>query len=1114
LRQFRVSLGVVPRPPLDSSLILRIAVFCHTTIKVFINRFVPLLGLSFFLAAHLPAQTLTMVSGNGQIVFNSLFTNNVPMVVQANDARGNPVSGATITWSVQGTGTLVNVQSSTGSNGQASAAFVNSALTPYASFLDSTVTASSNYGSVSFFVTTVPLTDTRGNPAPQPTVNMEHPVIGSTVTAPAGSTLPGAVVVQVLAGAGTQANAPLPNVAVRIVNSQDSTAPAPAYCNGPEGVVLTGSNGIATCDLVITGQAGDLASLAAVVGEFHETAAFNLQIQPGVTCSYSLSSTSQPFGSAGGTGSVNVTTASTCGWTATSNASWITITAGSSGTGNGKVSYSVAANTGKPRIATISISGQTFTVNQGSGAPGSLAITTSSNLPGGTVGVAYSTTLSASGGQPPYTWSISNGALPSGLTLNPSSGIISGTPTTASTSPDTFQATVTDSAGSTLPQNFSLTINGAGSSTFKFTTTSFPNGVVNEAYQQAVTTSGGAVTPFFPSPSVQVSGGSLPAGLSLTKGSSGTYSVTGTPTTPGVSNFSLTATDAAGNTASANFTLTITGTPTTQVMTATPSTVSFAIQLGSTNIPADQQVAIASNMGVLSYTSVISTSDGASWLVAKNSTSGNTPGSITLGVTNYSALAAGQYTGTLTISSEASNSPVVVGVTLTVAAAPAITATPALISVTQGLSSGSNVTNQTIQLANGTDTVSFTASASADKSGTWLTVTPASGTTPASITAAINSGGLALGTYTGSILVTPATGAPLKIPVTLNVVNPATLAAAPAPLTFSVTQGGAAPDFQAVTVTSSGEPLTVSTNIATQTGGNWLFVTPSGGQTSLNMSVSVNPAGLSAGSYSGTITMSATDPSVAPLQLPVVLNVTPAVPTVTSVTNAASFAPGPVAPGEIVTIFGSAIGPSPGVAFQPVSGGMPVVLSNTEVFFDGHAASMVYTSAGQISAIVPYAIAGQTATNLVVEYNNVKSAGFALRVIDSVPGIFTIGASGQGAIINQDGTVNSTSNPAPAGSVVSIYATGEGQTNPPGKDGAINGDVLAELPAPMQTVTVQIGGQPAETPAYAGAAPGEPAGLLQVNATVPTGLPSGTSVPVVITVGTASSQAGVTLAVK
>ena len=61
---------------------------CHTTIKVFIQRFVPFLGLSFLLSSHLPAQNLSIVSGNGQIAFNSLFTQNVRMVVQAKDANG------------------------------------------------------------------------------------------------------------------------------------------------------------------------------------------------------------------------------------------------------------------------------------------------------------------------------------------------------------------------------------------------------------------------------------------------------------------------------------------------------------------------------------------------------------------------------------------------------------------------------------------------------------------------------------------------------------------------------------------------------------------------------------------------------------------------------------------------------------------------------------------------------------------------------------------------------------------------------------------------------------------------------------------------------------------
>jgi trimeric autotransporter adhesin len=132
-------------------------------------------------------------------------------------------------------------------------------------------------------------------------------------------------------------------------------------------------------------------------------------------------------------------------------------------------------------------------------------------------------------------------------------------------------------------------------------------------------------------------------------------------------------------------------------------------------------------------------------------------------------------------------------------------------------------------------------------------------------------------------------------------------------------------------------------------------------------------------------------------------------------------------------------------------------------------------------------------------------------VIDSVPGIFTVNTTGQGAIINQDQTPNSRTNAAAPESVVSIYATGEGQTSPAGADGAINGGTLP-LPAPLLPVSVQIGGLPAQV-MYAGAAPLEVAGVLQVNVVVPAGVPTGPSVPVVITVGTASSQTGVTIAI-
>jgi hypothetical protein len=92
-------------------------------------------------------------------------------------------------------------------------------------------------------------------------------------------------------------------------------------------------------------------------------------------CSYSLSATSANFSAGGGAGSVNVTAGSGCAWTAASNASWISITGGASGNGNGTVTYNVQANTGPARSGTLTIAGQTFTVTQANGCTFSVAPT-------------------------------------------------------------------------------------------------------------------------------------------------------------------------------------------------------------------------------------------------------------------------------------------------------------------------------------------------------------------------------------------------------------------------------------------------------------------------------------------------------------------------------------------------------------------------------------------------------------------------------------------------------------------------------------------------------------------------------------------------------------------
>jgi uncharacterized protein (TIGR03437 family) len=133
-------------------------------------------------------------------------------------------------------------------------------------------------------------------------------------------------------------------------------------------------------------------------------------------------------------------------------------------------------------------------------------------------------------------------------------------------------------------------------------------------------------------------------------------------------------------------------------------------------------------------------------------------------------------------------------------------------------------------------------------------------------------------------------------------------------------------------------------------------------------------------------------------------------------------------------------------------------------------------------------------------------------VAASAPGVFTADSSGQGqaAALNQDTTPNSATTPAKIGDVITLFATGEGQTSPPGVDGK---PATGTLPQPVLPVTVTIGGQTAHV-AYAGGAPNEVAGVMQLNVQVPSGIQTGDAVPVILWVGYAASQSGVTVAIR
>lgn len=233
--------------------------------------------------------------------------------------------------------------------------------------------------------------------------------------------------------------------------------------------------------------------------------------------------------------------------------------------------------------------------------------------------------------------------------------------------------------------------------------------------------------------------------------------------------------------------------------------------------------------------------------------------------------------------------------------------------------------------------------------------------------------------------------------------------------------------------------------------------------------------------------------------------------TAEGVTNAASYASGFVSPGEILVIFGESIGPDDLTTLEVSAGRVTTSLGGVSVLFDGVAAPLVYVSSGQVSAIVPYAVAGMPSTELVVEFQGVQSGPVTLPVDIAVPGVFTLDSSGSGqaAALNQDGSVNSPANPEDIGRVLVLFATGEGQTDPPGQDGLI---AAGDLPMPLGEITARISGVEAEI-LYAGAAPSLVAGVMQVNARVPTTARSDLSAELRLRVDGLRAQDGVTVAV-
>lgn len=420
---------------------------------------------------------------------------------------------------------------------------------------------------------------------------------------------------------------------------------------------------------------------------------------------------------------------------------------------------------------------------------------------------------------------------------------------------------------------------------------------------------------------------------------------------------------------------------------------------------------------------------------------------------------------------------------------------------------------QSIQI---TDSASgtLTWTATAASSASWLSVSPASGTAPSTLSVSVALAGLSAGTYTGNISIAAAGAAnsPASIGVTLTVAAaPASLAVVPQALAFQYAYGGAVPAAQNVAIANTGGGAlawTVSTD------SYWLVVSSASGSAPATLSVSVNPVNLAAGTYTGNVQITAVGAAGSPAAVSVTLAVTGTQPagTITGVLNAASFQPG-FAAATWVSIFGTNLSQST-YTWQDsdfVNGLLPTSLQGVSVTINGVAAYVKYISPTQVNVLAPDdATVG--AVQVQVTAAQQASNSFSAVKTQFAPAFFTLPGGAYVAAQHADYSVvgapnllpGVTSTPAQPGETILIYGTGFGPTNPP----LPTGQLVTSAEPLASSVQITIGGVAAAA-IFAGLVS---PGLYQFNVTVPN-LPNGDAA-VLATIGGFSTQTRLSVTVQ
>ena len=424
------------------------------------------------------------------------------------------------------------------------------------------------------------------------------------------------------------------------------------------------------------------------------------------------------------------------------------------------------------------------------------------------------------------------------------------------------------------------------------------------------------------------------------------------------------------------------------------------------------------------------------------------------------------------------------------AAAP-IASPPAPLQITPlGSMSITVVPNQSL-LATGTATVVANQSGSwtATTATPWLSLTQSSGGFPGTVAATANAAGLAAGSHTGSISVAgtaPGGAQTITIPVSLTVNTPAALTANPTAISMASSYPAGSAAGYTIQTGAAGLAFTAATSAFSA---GWLTVSPTSGIAPTPITVTINPSKAIPGTYTDSIVVSS--PGVSSVSIPVKMSVSGLFTTLSQQVNSATQA-GPdhtVAPNELVTLY----------LTDFTCSTAPVVSIN------GTAVSWSSYAPGQLNYAVPANIT--TPAALTVACNGTTAWSFnGLTTAAVVPGIFTLTSNGLGQadVVNSDGTINGSTNPATRGSWLSVYGTGFGVFNAVGTNG---------LRTVAGAVTATIGGTDAKV-LYAGNAPGEPDGVQQFNLQIPAGVTAGTAVPIVLTVNGTPTQSTATVSLK